>query len=78
MSDEDDDQEGTGQQGQEGPADTDEPANLDLPDDLQLDEEGNEGSEGWLREEAIGSRLGLRWYTDTFSCVNEVSSSEHE
>lgn len=47
LSDEgEDDREDTGQQGQEGFPETDEPANLDLPDDLQLDEEGNEGSEG--------------------------------
>jgi len=46
LSDGEDDQEDTGQQEQEGFPETDEPANLDLPDDLQLDEEGNEGSEG--------------------------------
>ena len=58
-----DDQEGTGQQGQEGPPDTDEPANLDLPDDLQLDEEVNEGSEG---------RLSFFLIAFTFDCIREA------
>ena len=64
MSDEgEDDQEGTGQQGQEGPPDTDELANLDLPDDLQLDEEVNEGSEG---------RLSFFLIALTFGCIREA------
>ena len=64
MSDEgEDDQEGTGQQGQEGPPDTDELANLDLPDELQLDEEVNEGSEG---------RLSFFLIALTFDCIREA------
>lgn len=64
LSDEgEDDQGGTRQQGQEGPPDTDEPANLDLPDDLQLDEEGNEGSEGRLSFFLIALR---------FDCIREA------
>ena len=63
LSDGDDDQEGTGQQGQEGPPDTDEPAKLDLPDDLQLDEEGNEGSEG---------RLSYLLISLMFDCIREA------
>ena len=51
------DEEGTGQQEQQGPQDTEEPANLDLPDDLQLDEEGNEGNDGGLRQFCIPLKL---------------------
>ena len=41
------DEEGTGQQEQQEMQDMEkESANLDLPDDLQLDEEGNERSDG--------------------------------
>lgn len=40
------DQDVPGQQGQEVPPDTEETTNLDLPDDLQLDEEGNDNTEG--------------------------------
>lgn len=64
MSDKgEDDQDGTGQQGEEGPPDTDEPANLDLPDDLQLDEDGNEGGE---------SRLSHFLISLTFDCIREA------
>ncbi|PFX16223.1 Midasin [Stylophora pistillata] len=47
LSDEgEDEQEGTGQQGkEEEPVDAEESTSLDLPDDLQLDDEGNEGTE---------------------------------
>ena len=58
-----DDQEGTGQQGQEEPPDTDESANLDLPDDLQLEEVGNDGSEG---------RLSFFLIALTFDCIREA------
>ena len=41
------DEEGTGQPEQQEMQDVEEEsANLDLPDDLQLDEEGNERSDG--------------------------------
>ena len=41
------DEEGTGQQEQQAMQDMEEESvNLDLPDDLQLDEEGNERSDG--------------------------------
>lgn len=64
LSDEgEEEQEGTGQQGQEGLPDTDEPANLDLPEDLQLDEEGNEETEGRLCYVLISQ----------ISCITDIS-----